>query len=273
MTNQDAFLDQIRKFIGEIVGESQFGTSLQKLHSSLNSKLGIQFEPNFYNCLNMYDFLLNYADDLVDIEIKKSMTFIYPKNRKFERFLNTNAQDFNHENIQKSHKNAFEIEHLDPPGLTLSRNRSCHLNQIGFSPILFYGDDDNDDNSIVRKEEKPKKTNFFNMEFGNDIPRADVSEIQSLEFSRFGNRFPGSEDSHLELKDNLKFIENILKENEGDTSAFTTFSDMKGDSPKEQESHNFNEISTTQLINKPKQKDIKSEWDNPIRSGNLKHSC
>jgi len=60
----------------------------------------------------------------------------------------------------------------------IGRNKSCHANPIGFSPILFYGDDDGEEFNSKKANQDRKKSSFFNMDFGNDIPRADISEME-----------------------------------------------------------------------------------------------
>jgi len=48
--------------------------------------------------------------------------------------------------------------------------------------------------------------------------------------SRFGPRTRQLEESNIEIKDNLKFIENLLVDNDEDSTLYTTFSHVGGES-------------------------------------------
>jgi len=202
------------------------------------------FDPSAFNCKSLYDFLLNYADDLADIEIKKTMILIYPKNQRFnsgphdiglqqrDNFMGNYEQNQPYQHFIKP----FQSSHLDsegPPGLGLNLGQRKGSNSGAMTPILYYGEDENDE-KIVKKPSKPtyKQSGFFNLDLGanNEIPQGNtINSSGSLNLtgnqSRFHNKSGNRhEESNLEIKDNLKFIENLLVDNEEDSTLFTTFS-------------------------------------------------
>lgn len=78
------YLNKVKGLIEQILKENCYGVSTQTLYKELCGKLGFDFDPKMFNCDNFENFLLNNADNLVDIEIKKRGQFIiYPKNFRF----------------------------------------------------------------------------------------------------------------------------------------------------------------------------------------------
>jgi len=61
--------------------------------------------------------------------------------------------------------------------------------------------------------------------------------------SRFHTKSRPHEESNLEIKDNLKFIENLLVDNEEDSTLFTTFSHDRSESFANENMLNLPDIS------------------------------
>jgi hypothetical protein len=57
----------------DILAENLYGIELDKLRENLNSKLGGCFDPTILKVDNFQEFLVNYLDDYLDIEVKKSL--------------------------------------------------------------------------------------------------------------------------------------------------------------------------------------------------------
>mmetsp|Transcript_41450 Transcript_41450/g.36818 ORF Transcript_41450/g.36818 Transcript_41450/m.36818 type:complete len:188 (+) Transcript_41450:2553-3116(+) len=79
----DDQLEKVKDIIKEILKQQSYGLSLQKLQNFLSLKLGYDFDTRVFGCQTFYDFLMNYADHLVDIEDKRDGKIIYAKNERF----------------------------------------------------------------------------------------------------------------------------------------------------------------------------------------------
>ena len=83
MSTLDDYLNKVKGIIELILTDNCYGISLQKLYKDLSAKLGFDFDYGLFNCSDFNEFLMNQAENLVDIEIKKNCLIIYPKNFRF----------------------------------------------------------------------------------------------------------------------------------------------------------------------------------------------
>jgi len=289
----DDFLIKLKDLIDTILKENPYGVSVQKLQQLVGAKLGFEFDPRVFNTNNMYEFLLNYMEDSIDIEIKRNMTLIYPKNQRFGpqnllSMYNSTLPGTPHpnENIFNNYSNPFQLESSEieaPPGLHSLSLKGCHSGPVGVSPILFYGGEDEFEGES-RHEDKSstRKVSFFNIDFGNDIPSVNTSNLNEGEHSRKGSKFSFAplEDSNVEIKDNLQFIENLLRDNQEDTSLMASFTQEKNEPSDHDIVLNLPEISTIHAggVHSKNQSDdftSKTEWTHPLgrgHHGNNQHS-
>jgi len=79
----DDYLNKVKGLIELILTDNCYGISLQKLYKELSNKLSFDFDWRLFNCNDFYDFLITYAENLLDIEIKRNCLIIYPKNFRF----------------------------------------------------------------------------------------------------------------------------------------------------------------------------------------------
>lgn len=242
MTPIDDYLAMTKHWIKLILKENGYGIPLFKLQNELNSKLTSDFDPSAFNCKSLYDFLLNYADDLVDIEIKKTMVLIYPKNHRFssvpidldpqkENYISNFEPKYQHF-IKPFQPDRFNLENEGPPGLgfNMGQKGKKQSNSGVMTPILVYGEDDNEEKVLRKSTKGSKQSSFFNIDLssGNENLTTN-SSIGNL--SRFNSKLGRTlEESNLEIKDNLKFIENLLRDNEEDSTLFTTFTNDRNES-------------------------------------------
>merc|ERR1711907_787821 len=125
--------------------QNSFGITIQKLERDINAQLG--FEVNysiFNNSQTFYDFLLAYIEDMVDIEVKRNMTLIYPKNQRFgyEIFAIQKNSQISHNKSPSFTSNYSQIFDYDfkTPNSKAGGHAHNHSN-ITISPIIFYGHD------------------------------------------------------------------------------------------------------------------------------------
>ena len=86
----ESYIKRIVRVIIQILAENQFGIEEAKLLKKLLQRLNIDsFNPRIFGCDSFQSFLLNFAENYVDIEISKIKRtrqvglIIYPKNHRF----------------------------------------------------------------------------------------------------------------------------------------------------------------------------------------------
>lgn len=83
VSSLDDYLNKVRGFIELILTDNCYGISIQKLYNELSSKLNCEFDVRLFHCKDFPEFLTTHVENLVDIEIKRNVWIIYPKNFRF----------------------------------------------------------------------------------------------------------------------------------------------------------------------------------------------
>jgi len=143
--------------------------------------------------------LLNHVEHMVDIEIRKNMTIVYPKNYRFgpQTLMNRIIPTHNEQLASAFQYNFYQqnepAELSTPPGLMKMSSRTYSNgmgNQYTISPILFYGQDEDEEHHET------------------------VSNLNTACHSRAQSKVsPVVDDSNIEIERNLKFIEELLEDN------------------------------------------------------------
>lgn len=134
----DEYLRKVKANLEAILRSNRFGVSIVKLQNELSAKLGTEFNSRAFNCKNFYEFLLNYADDLVDIEIKKDMIIVYCKNFRFSTPTQVENPRFDFNKGSKTDFYTFNREENSrPPGLNLNFNQTQQQKHVS-NPIPFF---------------------------------------------------------------------------------------------------------------------------------------
>jgi len=103
----DEYLDKVRNIIGCVITENKFGINIDKLYQLLSAKLGFNFDVRLFQCKDFYEFLINFCENFVDIEIKRNFSggnritlMIYPKNFRFgpNKFIDPSKLDAKRQN-------------------------------------------------------------------------------------------------------------------------------------------------------------------------------
>mmetsp|Transcript_1333 Transcript_1333/g.1206 ORF Transcript_1333/g.1206 Transcript_1333/m.1206 type:complete len:175 (-) Transcript_1333:439-963(-) len=115
-------------------------------------------------------------------------------------------------------------------------NKNEHNSNPAFniSPINFYGGQNDDDNMATPDKNSPthnRSISYWNLNFGGNNPNFEqggvtISNLNTAIHSRNDSRVTAHrhpEESNLEIRENLKFIEELLNDGGGDSSAFTNF--------------------------------------------------
>ncbi len=93
MSTLEDYILKVQRLVLDILSENLYGIEVEKLKESLNVKLGGSFDPRILKVDNFQEFLVNYLDDYLDIELKKSLRsknpntksltyIVFPKNYK-----------------------------------------------------------------------------------------------------------------------------------------------------------------------------------------------
>jgi hypothetical protein len=84
------YLRSVIKTITIILNENRYGVELGLLYQKLVERMGVRnFNPRSFGCENFQTFLMNYAEEKVDIEMSRNPAngmiclIIYPKNYRF----------------------------------------------------------------------------------------------------------------------------------------------------------------------------------------------
>jgi len=169
--------------------------------------------------------------------------------------LNPNANPFFFNN-ERSDQKSTEME--TPPGLgkpmprnnfpgtggyrlssfgsTYSNTKLQNLREnpnpalLNISPIVFYGNDEGD-MATPDKEDTPthnRRVSYWNLNFGgsnmNPEGGISVSNLNTAIHSRADSKVTRPpEESNLEIAENLRFIEELLKDNDNEKSLMTNF--------------------------------------------------
>ena len=90
MSTLEEYLAKVRSIIEMILTENSYGLNINKLYQLLSARLGFEFDHRLFNTNTFYEFLINYADNLLDIEVKRNpfgvqnvSYIIYAKNFRF----------------------------------------------------------------------------------------------------------------------------------------------------------------------------------------------
>jgi len=92
-------LNKVRNLIEETLSEYHNGVVSEKLYKEVCLKLGFEFDFTEYRCNTFDDFLMEYVDHLIDIEMKKDCVIIYPKNFRFGPKCKKSIPLFNSSNL------------------------------------------------------------------------------------------------------------------------------------------------------------------------------
>ena len=88
VSSLEEYLNKVINLIYSILIEHNYGLTSDKLYSELCKKLGVEFDFRLFNCPDFYAFLVNFLENMIDIECKKSAYFIYPKDFRFGPLMN-----------------------------------------------------------------------------------------------------------------------------------------------------------------------------------------
>lgn len=264
MSTFEEYLEKVRMLISEIIMKISYGINIDQLYQRLSTMLGVQFDFRIFNCQNFYEFLINKAEDLVDIEVKKNFGtsqisyMIYPKNFRFRP-----PGMFTHEQGQGEQQHT-PLKNSKPPlhsgtgmmagfynntGYPLSQPQSQGFQQrvgklpypittnplqskagerLNISPLVLFDDyQEGAQNASPFQGEGPSPTpnrneSYWNLSFnGGDNNLSNISNVQHAYSDMRNTRIP--EESHIEINENLRFIEAMLDDN--DDSAMYSFSE------------------------------------------------
>ena len=287
----DGYLHKVRLFIEEITMQAVYGLDIEQLYSQLSLKLGNNFDHNIFGSRSFYDFLINHAEDLVDMQVKKhhglAMTtyLIFPKNFRFMPGFSvkqqTQPEQF-HQTPMKSSKpplhsgtnsyfNGNSNNYQSGMGFNggsmnqvrQGHNKTESKEKIYFSPLLFYGNqDDNLENEGIQTHHRSES--YLNLNF---IPYDDnLSSISGIQNLQFDGKSKMREESYMETNENIRFIENLLSENDAELNSGYSFQEAR------EEANSFTSLnmSYTHTIGNAK---YENGFHNKVLSGDLSNNC
>ena len=253
----EGYLQKIKLLIEEIVTQSIYGLGIDHLYNQLSVKLGTNFDYSIFDCRTFYEFLINHAEDLIDIQVKKlhgmptTSYLIFPKNFRFRPGFGAKEPTKTEQTPMKISKPPL---HSGPtswaaggfpstfgsqskplstvqtiPQINTSKQAEQHKEKFYLSPIVFYG---SQEENAAQEEESPahhRHESYLNFNFG--APESNfsgISGIQNLQYSQFDSK--GSrihEESYMETNENIRFIENLLSDNDGNMNSGISFHEPK----------------------------------------------
>ena len=83
VSSLEEYLNKVVNIIYTILIEHNYGLRSDKLYSELCKKLTVDFNFRMFNCPDFYTFLVNYLENMIDIECKNFAFYIYPKDFRF----------------------------------------------------------------------------------------------------------------------------------------------------------------------------------------------
>lgn len=248
MTTTEGFLLNVLNSINEIVKDHPYGIDVVALHEQLTVRLNIGlFNSKTFGCDNFHTFLLNYADQYVDIELAKNQStggvsfIIYPKSFRF--------------GFQSSTTSGLNSKKKLSTSLKLS-SEPFTLKTLGQSPLAPY-------------QQKSSKTvanwaSLINTSFLDDLPNptSNLSAINDEEGGHSTQRPQASllNNSTMELKEYLDYISILLPEK--NENSLNTFYSANGFDNSVERSFLTIPSELSSLINK-----------NSIKDGSRGYSC
>ncbi|KAM3134972.1 hypothetical protein pb186bvf_012972 [Paramecium bursaria] len=169
----EKYLVNALRIIKQALSKNKYGISIQTLQNELHQMLGEPFNYSRFQCISFFQFLQNYAENLLVIVCQKEGQYlIYEKDHRFAPPPMSNwpqkpfLEPFNDQQLEQILNDHF------PHSLTIHTPR----------------DDNNDESSSW-------------------LGRFSDRSMRSPSQIQHGAR---AEDSHQEINDNLKFIEELL---------------------------------------------------------------
>jgi len=197
----DDYLNKVRGLIELILTDNCYGISLQKLYKELGNKLGFDLDWRLFNCNDFYDFLITYAENLLDIEIKRNCLIIYPKNFRFGpqtlvNVINTEQQRMSmkgpneHYDPNSSKQHGFINPHLNPNATPFMQGDLSHRSteELNTPPGLTKP-------GMFKPNLNPNNPSPFGMPFNN--PGFMVNMSQSKSTITKGNETAGTPGPNL----------------------------------------------------------------------------
>ena len=83
VSSLEEYLNKVVNMIYSILIEHNYGLRSDKLYSELCKKLSVDFNYRLFNCPDFYTFLVNYLENMIDVECKNFAFYIYPKDFRF----------------------------------------------------------------------------------------------------------------------------------------------------------------------------------------------
>ena len=238
VSNFDDYLNKVRHYVQEILVKSNSGLDIDQLHRCLSYKLGTNFDFRWFSSHSFSEFLIQYADDIADIEVRKSpfgiqtaSYIIHPKHTHFgPPGIMHNYQQQPMSQPQPTHppmmqqmgsyypSNTSQYSYGNPhladiqkqqPLVSLPHNPVGQTKQYSnFSPFALYTSQERQSDLFQRQDDKPSMQNK-----GLSVLDQSLSSISNTNLNITTN--PGSrlsetnEDSHIN-----KLVDDLLDEND-----------------------------------------------------------
>ncbi|KAL4459358.1 hypothetical protein ABPG74_017971 [Tetrahymena malaccensis] len=243
-SNLDDYRSKVIGTIQSILNDNQYGLMSYKLNELLNQKLNAIFEYTLFGCKNFNEFLTQYTESFADILVKQNNFIIYSKNSQLNPLTMRSMHPKIHQqsasvqgNLTTQQQNSSQQSQQNYGTMTYPYGQSIQQQQGQQSQA--------GDKNIAGKQmqsphtkyepqqqyqqgQKQLMSNSCNSsflssppQFKNDSFFHNNSQI-SQSFTNFSINITGNqpseinnqvhEESHNELDENLKFIEELLND-------------------------------------------------------------